>query len=116
MISNVRSKITRNIKIIFELLLPDTISFDQDLYISAWKQCINLYNKGLIDSTELIIIGCVLQTRKLPKGKSLGAFTNKQFFDILEFCSTLAYKILFEELKDTDQKDINYLISSTEDL
>ena len=103
MIFTTNNFVTDKIKIVFELLLPETQEFNQSEYISVWKKSYILFTKGLISPKELTIIGSKLQTRKLPKELSLGAFTNKNFFDLLEYCSTLVYKLGMKEVEDLSQ-------------
>lgn len=83
---------TDRVQIVFELLLPDTVHFDQALYAKTWLQSYSLFQKSLITLQELIQIGSKIQTRQLPRGQSLGAFTYKPFFNLLEYSSEVIYE------------------------
>ncbi len=83
---------TDKVHLVFELLLPDTQTFDQALYGSVWLRSYKLFHKGLLSLKELIQIGSKLQIRKLPKELNLGAFTYKPFFDLLEYSSEVIYR------------------------
>lgn len=95
---------TDKVHLVFELLLPDTQPFDLALYIRVWLKSYDLFQKDLLSLKELIQIGSKLQTRKLPKELSLGAFTFKPFFDLLEYSSEVIYKY------STDSESVDWEI------
>ena len=116
MIINTNDLVTEKIKIIFQLLLAEEVTFDQEKYIKVWKKSFALFKNGLISAKELVLIGSKLQTRKLPKDLSIGAFTNKDFFDLLEYCSTLVFKLGMKEIDDISEEDIAKLRDYTNNL